>query len=539
MKAAELVMAEARERGLRHFFGIPGGGLPLDLMAAGQKLGVDFVNVCHESSAAIMAAYYGSLRGAAGLAMGIRGVGALNLVSGAGNVHFERYPAVTICETCSPDQAGHQMVQHLDHHQLFQCVTKYQVTLTPEAASEQVREAFRQAEEGRPGPTFLNFPSDLNEVAVSARSAASTPVYQIDEEGLADVRRELAKSRRPVVLAGGDVIRAGAVDELRRLVKNIQAAVLVTMDARGVFPETHPRWAGVYMGFFFPKLIETRILNQADLVLMVGVDSMMTHSPWKLSLPACELAARPEYSSLCPAPTARASGNLKGILDRLSAQSEAGFPADEVRKTRDGILGYFRRPKAARLAIQDVLEITRRLLPSEGMMFSESAAFIGMLEHLWLVEEPRRFFGSSGGRAMGLAVPSVLGARLADPETPMVGLGADGSLLMRLGELEVFSRMQVAVPLIIINDQALGTIKSRQKSRRLPDYGLNFHPVDFSAVARSFGLLEAKVETPEAFETALSKALRADRTTLIDVRVDPEIYQHSFGPTIGVVEPFR
>ena len=538
MKAAELIMSEARERGLRHFFGIPGGGLPLDLMAAGQKLGVDFVNVSHESSAPITAAYYGFLLGTAGLAFGIRGVGALNLVAGAGNVHFERYPVVALCETRSADQIPCQMVQQLDHHQLFQSVTKYQVTLTPEAAREQIREAFWQAKDGRPGAAFINFPADLDEVTAWDPPARTARVYGTDEAGLEAVGRELAKSRRPVILAGKDVIRAGAVGELHRLVKNVEAAVLVTMDARGTYPETHGRWAGVYMGFFFPKLIETRLLGQADLVLMVGVDSMMTHSPWKLDLPTCELAARPEYPSLCPHPVARASGDLKILLDRLSDQPKPGFPREEVKKIRDGILQYFRRPEAARLAIQDVLEITRRLLPPEGMMFSESAAFIGMLEHLWLVDEPRRFFGSSGGRAMGLTVPSVLGARLADPETPMVGLGADGSLLMRLGELEVFSRMGVAVPLIIINDQALGTIKSRQKSRGLPDYGLDFQPVDFSAAARSLGLLEARVETPEAFEKALSTALEADRTTLIDVRVDPEIYQHSFGPTIGVVEAF-
>ena len=538
MKAAELIMSEARERGLRHFFGIPGGGLPLDLMAAGKKLGVDFVNVTHESSAPIMAAYYGFLLGTAGLALGIRGVGALNLVAGAGNMHFERYPVVSLCETGSADQLPLQLVQQLDHHQLFQSVTKYQVTLTPEGARQQIEEAFWQAQDGRPGATFLNFPADLQEVAGADPTIRKAKVYGTDEVGLEEVERELAKSRRPIILTGKDVIRAGAVAELRQLVNNREAAVLVSMDARGVYPETDGRWAGVYMGFFFPKLIETRLLEQADLVLMVGVDSMMTHSPWKLDLPTCELTARPEYPSLCPNPVARASGDLKILLERLSAKPGAGFPREEVERTRGGILEYFRRPAAARLAIQDVLEITRRLLPSDGMMFSESAAFIGMLEHLWLVDQPRCFFGSSGGRAMGLTVPSVLGARLADPETPMVGLGADGSLLMRLGELEVFSRMGVAVPLIIINDQALGTIKSRQKSRRLPDYGLDFQPVDFSAIARSFGLLEARVETPEAFEKALAAALEADRTTLIDVRVDPEIYQHSFGPTIGVVEPF-
>jgi pyruvate dehydrogenase (quinone) len=119
----------------------------------------------------------------------------------------------------------------------------------------------------------------------------------------------------------------------------------------------------------------------------------------------------------------------------------------------------------------------------------------------------------------------------------MIGIGGDGSLLMRLGELEVFARTRAAVPLVIINDRALGTMKSRQKSRGLPDYGLDLHDVDFAQAARACGLKGATVRTPEELKSALEAAVRADRATLIDVRVDPQAYQDSFGPTIGVLEP--
>ena len=202
---------------------------------------------------------------------------------------------------------------------------------------------------------------------------------------------------------------------------------------------------------------------------------------------------------------------------------------------RKGILQYFKRPAHARFATQDIIEITRELLPADGILFSETGAFVCMLEHLWRVEKPRTYYGTSGGRTMGLMVPAVLGARLSNSEQPMVGLGADGSLLMRLGELEVFARTGISIPLIIINDQALGTMKSRQQSRKLPDFGLDLHPVDFSAIAKACGLRGATVDSPEAFRQELRLALQADRTTLIDARVDPAEYHESFGPTIGVL----
>ena len=115
---------------------------------------------------------------------------------------------------------------------------------------------------------------------------------------------------------------------------------------------------------------------------------------------------------------------------------------------------------------------------------------------LWPVSRPGTYFGTTGGRTMGLTLPAILGAKLARPEVPMIGLGCNGSLLMRLGELEVFARTGVTVPLVIVNDSALGTIKSRQRSRGLVEYKLDLHPVDLAAAARACGLLAVTVRTP-------------------------------------------
>ena len=151
------------------------------------------------------------------------------------------------------------------------------------------------------------------------------------------------------------------------------------------------------------------------------------------------------------------------------------------------------------------------------------------------MEDPGTYYATSGGRSMGLMIPGLLGAKLAAPERPMLGLGADGSLLMRLGELEVLARTGVAAPLVIVNDQALGTIKWRQHAAGLPSYGLDFHPVDYAAVAEACGLRGVRVDTPEALRRELRAAMGAERSTLIDARVDRDAYFESFGPTIGVL----
>ena len=152
----------------------------------------------------------------------------------------------------------------------------------------------------------------------------------------------------------------------------------------------------------------------------------------------------------------------------------------------------------------------------------------------WCVDQPGTYFGTSGGRTMGLTIPAICGAKLAEPNQPMIGLGGDGSLLMRLGELEVLARTGVAVPLIIMNDQALGTMKARQKIRDFESHGLDLHPICFEDLAKSIGLNGVTVNNPEDFEIALKKSLKSEHTTLIDARIDPEAYQDSFGRTVGM-----
>jgi acetolactate synthase-1/2/3 large subunit len=527
-------MAVARDKGLEHFFGIPGGGSPLELIEAGRQCRVAFVNMSHESSAAIAAAAYGKVRNTAGLAMSIRGVGAANLAGGVANASFERLPLVGICEAPPVSSQPTESVQQCHQQQLFSGVARYQRTLDKEHALQMIQDAFAQAVLDRPIPSVLHLPAGLGEVddcpskSFSAASNSPSP----DNAKLRDLKEFITKHPRLAVLAGADVVRSSAAPELKALIESLGAVVLVTMDARGVFPESHSRWAGVFLGLFNPNVIESRVFQKVDGVILVGVDAMMTHAPWRLDIHTSEIAASPEYSSMTN-PAARVNGDLKVILKALVDEPRPGVPEAEVCTLREGILQYFKRPSGARLAAQDVIEITRELLPADGLLLSETGAFVCMLEHLWPVEKPGTFLGTSGGRTMGLMIPAALGAALADHKRAMVGLGADGSLLMRLGELEVFARAAIAVPLVIINDQALGTMKARQKSRGFPDYGLDFHSVDFAAIARAFGLQGVTVETPEAFRRALAEAMKSKSTTLIEARVDREAYQNSFSPTIG------
>merc|ERR1712146_186372 len=154
-------------------------------------------------------------------------------------------------------------------------------------------------------------------------------------------------------------------------------------------------------------------------------------------------------------------GGLAALAKQCPAPNP-GFAKTELAEMRASVAHkYFRRPPNAQFTVQDVILQTKKALPSNGIAFGETGIQVIFLETLWSAQFPKRFFGTSGGRTMGLTIPAILGAKLALPDVPMVGFCGDGSTFMRLGELEVFARYGIKkCALVILNDQARGTMLS-------------------------------------------------------------------------------
>ena len=532
----ELLIDRAWGEGIRHFFGLPSSGVLLHVLEAGRRRGVDFISTAHESSGVIAAAYNGYFSGSAGLAIGIQGPGAGNMASGAVNAQFERKPVVCVCECPALDDFGN-WGQQADHPGLFKSTVRACLRIAPQTAAQTVHDAFRIAAGSRYGPVLLELPRNLGTSLAATDFVAATAVELPDPEPL-EVEaacNAVASFQRPVIIAGDDVRQEGLTTALVELADTLQAVVLVTMDGRGVFPETHPRFGCVYIGTAPPHTLYRSFLNESDGVLVIGADGRMKEARWDIDVPVCELVTCPEFSALSDTPQWRVNGSLGATVKSLvRRRNRVGFPISRIAELRAAAAPRFARPPSARLAVQDVIGITREQLPGDGLLFAETGVFQSMLEHLWPVVVPDTFFGSTVGRTMGLTVPALLGAKLACPTRPMIGFTTDGSALMRLGELEVYARAGVVAPLVVMNDGALGTIQAQQRFQGLPDYGLHLQRVDFSSIARTLGLNGVVVETPEEYVSALRRSWDAQSATLIDCRIDSQEYRDSFMPTTGM-----
>ena len=539
MNLSKLFMKITKEMGNNHFFGIPGSGVPLDLMDNGRDIGVDFINVAHESSAAIAAGTYGLIKNSAGLALAVKGVGAANLVGGIANAYFERLPVLCVCETTPSYPYENEMVQHTDHKKIMGSLTKKNNTISTDNPTKTIIDSFKLAGSDIEGPVLIDFPSDLGlaEVDESIYKENKIVENELDNNLIKKIINIINDSKKPLVIVGDGVRKNYAQNEIFELINKINAAVLSSMKARGVYKESENNWLGVITDFNENNNTHTgSAINNSDLIINVGVDQMMTHSPWpKNKKKIIEIISTQQNKTISNDPMITYSGDIKEILKSLiNNVTSKGWDTEEFKNINNKLKSRFSRPQNAKFTAHDIFDICKTELPPDSNVFTETGAHIRLMEQTWTFDRPLKFFGTSGGRTMGLMIPSFIGGVLAtDNKTPSIGIGADGSTLMRLGEFETINRSNLKWPIVIINDGALGTMKYRQGFRGYKDYGLDLTMVDFAKTAKSCGLNGETVDNPEDFKKVLSMSLKSDKTCIIDARIDPNAYQDNFGGTIG------
>jgi len=539
MNLSKLFMKITKEMGNNHFFGIPGSGVPLDLMDNGREIGVNFVNVAHESSAAIAAGTYGLVNKTAGLALAVKGVGAANLVGGIANAYFERLPVVCVCETTPNYSYENEMVQHTDHKKMMGTLTKMMTTISTDNPSKTILDSYNIASSDIEGPVLIDFPSDIGlaDIEESIYEKKNNNYKKVNEDLNKKIINIINSSKKPLVVVGDGVRKSEAIKELLIFVKKINPAVLSSMKARGVYNENEQNWLGVMTDFNENQNTHTgSVISKSDLIINIGVDQMMTHAPWpKGKKDIIEIVSSNQEKTISNDPLITYAGDIKEILNNITnGVKNNGWGNEELKDINNNLLDRFTRPPDARFTAHDIFDVCKDVLPENSNVYTETGAHIRLMEQTWKFDQPLKFFGTSGGRTMGLMIPSFIGGVLGtNNDVPSIGIGADGSTLMRLGEFETINRAKIKWPLVIINDGALGTMKYRQGFRGYKDYGLDLTMVDFSKTAKSCGLNGETVDSPEDFKKVLINSLKKEKTVVIDARIDPDAYQDNFGGTIG------
>ncbi len=548
------------EHGVRHVFGVPGGQtLALYDAILDREPGLRHVLVRDERSAAYAADGYARVTGRAGVCDATVGPGAAKLPSGLGEALGASVPVVALVSELPARLAPHRYrsaaSQALDQAALLAAVTKWQATV-PDAATlpALVRQAFREATTGRPGPVALFLPQDVLDGPVGGDTGQAGlggslrfggfPAFRPapDPADLAAAAAVLQGAERPFVLAGGGVLHSGAGTELTALAEALSAAVGTTLSGKGAIAEDHPLSVGVTgsMG----TSAAAAALAEADVVLLAGTKAGSGPTfGWTLPAPGqavVQLDLDPaELGRAFPvvaAVLADARPGLRGLLagldqpadgpdraadgpDRAAWRSRIAELARSWRTERDAE----RASDAVPIAPQRVLAEIEALLGADDILICDASLASGWGgAYLEQRRAGRQVLCPRGQAGLGYALPAAIGVATARPGGRTVVLAGDGAMGYAVGELATVTELGLPVTVIVLNNRSLGWIRWYRRIHFGRGWeGEDFSDVPFADVARAFGMAGMRVTEPGRLAATLRTACSAPGPALVDVVTEP------------------
>jgi acetolactate synthase-1/2/3 large subunit len=511
--AEELVSALAKAR-IDTMFGLPGGGPNLEMIGAASAAGMRFVLAHGETSACIMAGTYGLLSGRPGVCIVTRGPGVASAINGLAQATLDRFPLVLVSDRVPEAQTHRVPHQRLAQVELTRPITKWSGTLGTEASKDRVIAALALAGRQPAGAVHLDFdPTAPGDEPPDLPAVPSSP----DARALQRARALVEDSRRPILLLGVEALPW--TSEVREVVQASGCPALMTYQAKGIVPDSWPN-AG---GLFTNGAIERLLVEQADLILAVGLDPVeLIPAPWRYSAPV--VAIHPwELNDLYFTPEVQLVGSVGDALVALQPSIRSHWESCAVRNAKErGHRSLF--ADAAGLTPHRVVDATQRAAPPEAIVTVDAGAHMLVVMPYWPVEEPQQILISNGLATMGFAVPAAIAAALARPQTPVLCFVGDGGLGMTLAELETVSRLGLNVTIVVFNDCSLSLIEIKQEPHHGGPAAVRYGTSDFATIARGMGISSAVVAEPSELERELERPWGGPR--LIDARVDPCVYRH-------------
>lgn len=550
MPGAVAAVRQLKREGVRHAFTVPGESFLSVLDALYDEPEIGLVATRHEGGAAFMAEAVGKLTGQPALCMATRGVGSANLTIGLHTARQDSTPLIALVGQVETAYRGREAFQEVELAPFFSHIVKWAVEVErPERLPEIVHEAARRAISGRPGPVLLAVPADVldaeadfNEDAFPAAAVAPRPAPAPD-----DVVRALdllLGAERPVILAGGGVLRAGATAALVAFAEATGVPVITSFRRYDAFPNDHPLYLGG-AGFGASPVVAER-LRAADAILALGTRfSEMTTSAYTLPTPGTAIIHVDIDPDVVGVNQPVALGIVADVGEALRAlQAALAGRRDVGRRQRLAQSAHDReafeasntaRPSSARSPVDPegiVADLAGRL-PADAIMTGDAGNFWGWFARYRRFTRPGAFLGPTSG-AMGYAMPAAVGAALARPGTLAVAVAGDGGFLMNGQELETAVRHHLPVLALVFNNCSYGTIRTHQE-RAYPGRvsGTALGPVDFALYARALGAHGERVADNRDFVPALERALAHDGPALIEVVTDPELL--AVGTTLSQV----
>jgi acetolactate synthase-1/2/3 large subunit len=541
---AESVVAALEQAGAETLFGVQGGAIMPVYDALYDSDELTHITMAHEQGASHAADAYGIVSGKPGVCLATSGPGATNLVTGLADASMDSDPVIALTGQVPTNFVGNDAFQETDTVGVTQPVTKHSYfAADSDTVGTEVGEAFALAEEGRQGPTLVDLPKDVTQGETDQFPGEPetpdtyNPPTEADAEAVDAAATALAEAERPVVLAGGGVIKAEASDELRQFAKEYEIPVITTMPGIGSFPEDHElslEWAGMH-GTGYANMA----ITNTDCMLAIGTrfDDRLTGDVETFA-PDAEVI----HVDIDPAEISKnieadypLIGDAKQVLRQLDDAMPVAYDAadtspdeyaewrEQCQEWKDEYAMTYDMPEDEPLKPQYVVERYSELADDDAIVTTGVGQHQMWASQFWTFTEPRTWVSSHGLGTMGYGVPSAIGAKIAAPDQEVVCFDGDGSFLMTVQELSVAVREDLDITYVVLNNEAVGMVRQWQdgfyEGRRMASE----YPwiPQFDMLAEAFGARGFRLEDPEEVDEIIEKARSYDGPAVIDAIIDP------------------
>jgi acetolactate synthase-1/2/3 large subunit len=541
---ADAVVAALERADATMLFGVQGGAIMPVYDALYDSGELTHVTMAHEQGAAHAADAYGIVSGEPGVCMATSGPGATNLVTGIADASMDSDPVVALTGQVPTAFVGNDAFQETDTVGVTQPVTKHSYFAgDADTVGDDVGEAWALAAEGRQGPTLVDLPKDVTKAETDVepptpeKPATYNPPTDPDPDAVAAAANALAEAERPIILAGGGVIKADASDRLRDFAREYEIPVVTTMPGLGSFPEDDELALG-FAGMHGTGYANMAITN-TDCLLAVGTrfDDRLTGGVETFA-PDAEVV----HVDIDPAEISKnieadypVVGDAAETLVQLFAAMPAAYEAADTSPAsytawreqcgtwEDEYPMAYDMPEDEPLKPQYVVEEFCNHADDDAIVTTGVGQHQMWACQFWEFTEPRTWVSSHGLGTMGYGVPSAIGAKLAAPDQEVVCFDGDGSFLMTVQELSVAVREDLDITYVVLNNEAIGMVRQWQdgfyEGRRMASE----YPwiPQFDMLAEAFGARGFRVEDHEEVDTVIEKARSYDGPAVVDAIIDP------------------
>ena len=531
LTGSQILIECLKEQGVDTVFGYPGGAI-LNVYDELYKHSDEIKHILtsHEQGASHAADGYARATGKVGVCFATSGPGATNLVTGIATAYMDSVPVVAITCNVGVPLLGKDSFQEIDIVGVTLPITKHNfIVKDVNKLADVIRDAFRIAKEGRPGPVLIDIPKDVT--AKMADYEYKTPVVpeankNIDSNEIAEAIDMIKKARKPFVFVGGGSIISGASAEIAKFVEKVDAPVCDTLMGKGAFDGTSERYTGM-LGMHGTKTSNFGVM-ECDLLIVLGArfSDRVTGDTSKFASNARILQIDIDPAEINKNIKVDMSivGDIKVVLEainaRLDKENHKEWMDHIYEMKKEYPLRYNKDILTGPYLMEKIFEVT----DGNAIITTEVGQHQMWAAQYYKYKEPRTFLSSGGLGTMGYGLGACIGAKLGRKDKIVINIAGDGCFRMNMNELATATRYNIPIIEIIVNNHVLGMVRQRQTLYYGQRYSYTVleDQVDYVKVAEGLGAKAYRVETKEDFEAALKDAIAMNIPCVLDCHIEKD-----------------